>query len=86
MRRALYMTLILAALGLPACEEDRQPQCIEVFDHLQTLTRHRVTVDLRRKFISSCATSWDPVRHACLMASTSAEEALECKPKRLRPE
>lgn len=81
----VHHTLVILActlLALAGCASDPAARCAEAYDHMITLAKRPPSPDARAPFVDACITAWDPQRHACLMASTSADEALDCRSQR----
>lgn len=84
---ALAITASLAApAALAACDADHGPPCVAAFKHLQTIAeRQSSDPELEQRFVLACVEAWDAHLVACLTAAPTAEDALECKPKKKRP-
>ncbi|MGM0574682.1 MAG: hypothetical protein ACQEXJ_02970 [Myxococcota bacterium] len=76
---------VLIALTLPGCDPDPTPRCQEAYDHLIGLAKRRPDPEQRARFVRTCREAFDEGRHRCLMDAATVEEALECRPTRIRP-
>ncbi len=75
-------TLACALLALAGCANDPAARCGEAYDHMITLAKRPPSPEARAPFVDACIAAWDPQRHDCLMAATSADEALDCRSQR----
>ena len=84
---AIALATLAAPLSTvaPACVDDSTRTCERTYEHLLGLSRHRPEPDLHERYIEACRATWDEDRHACLLAATTVEEALACRPGRARP-
>lgn len=82
-KRALMVGLLGAGL-LGGCH-DRPERCHAAYDHLSRLAQHQEDQGLARRFVDACVAAWDEGRVTCLLAARTADEALACKPVKIRP-
>ncbi len=82
--RAWLTGLVLLSL-IAACDPSPAPKCEEAYNHLIVLAKRAPNPEQRARFLTACADAYDEVRHRCLVAATSVEEALSCRPGKVRP-
>ena len=83
---AAALSAALAGTGLVSgCEEDHTFECAAAYDHLLEVGKRYPNEALRASFIDACRTAWDLDRVACLMVAKTPEEALACRPKKIKP-
>jgi hypothetical protein len=81
--RALTILAILCSAPLSAgCARAPASECGEAYDHMITLAKRPPAPEARDPFVAACVEAWDAERHACLMAATSADDALACRSQR----
>jgi hypothetical protein len=82
--RVLHTLVIplCALLALAGCAADPAARCGEAYDHMITLAKRPPSPAARDPFIDACVLAWDAQRHECLMAATSADQALDCRSQR----
>lgn len=85
MRLAILAWALLLSPVTAGCAQDRTVDCVQAYDHLIHLAKRRMQPQKRRLFVERCRSAWDDKRHACLMKSTTAEEALKCRVEQVRP-
>ncbi|MCA9513983.1 MAG: hypothetical protein KC635_03490 [Myxococcales bacterium] len=88
LRAAVAGAALFGALGgaLGACDPDHRPPCRAAFAHLQGIAeRQSSDPELETRFVSACVEAWDAHLVDCLTKAPTAEDALECKPKKKRP-
>ena len=80
----LRITILTLAL-LAACEPDPTPKCEEAYDHLLALAKRPIQVDQKERFMNACKEAFDEKRHSCFLGAKSVDEALLCRPGKVRP-
>jgi hypothetical protein len=85
MRLAILALALLLSPITGGCAQDRTVDCVQAYDHLINLAKRRMQPRKRLLFVQRCRSAWDDKRHACLMASTTPQEALKCRVERVRP-
>ena len=70
---------------MAACDPDPAPKCIEAYNHLIALAKRPANADQRARFLEACNQAYDEKRHQCLIRAGSIEEALACRPGKVRP-
>lgn len=86
MRTPLPLAALSSALlSLTACDPDPSPRCAEAYDHLIALSKRPPDGGERDRFVTACRDAFDEGRHACLLEATTADEALACRPRQVRP-
>ena len=80
-----FLAMVAVVAFLTACDSDRSVPCGQAYDHLIEIAEQRPDEGLRGRFIAACIAAWDDGRHECLMRATTVEEALECRPTKVKP-
>lgn len=78
---ALIATLTVGT----ACDPEPGPLCAEAYDHLIGIAKRPDRPEPRDRFVSACIDAFDEGRHRCIMGATTAEDALACRPRKVRP-
>lgn len=87
MKLLLPRALAAAAIAffLAGCDPDHSVPCGQAYDHLIEVAQRRPNPELKTRFVDACKGVWDEARHSCLMEAQTVEEALACRPKKVRP-
>ncbi len=83
-RQPVILAGLLATLAFGACNQ-RPLRCAEAYEHLLELAQRTPTAAEHDRFVSACVTAWDEARVQCLADAATPEDALACKPKKIRP-
>ena len=87
--RRLLVILALIALGITgtqwSCRHDATQQCAQAYAHLLELAKRQGSPKEKERFVNACKDAWDEARWKCLMDAKTVEQALDCKPSKIRP-
>ena len=83
--RACWLTGLVFFLLIAACDPDPAPKCDEAYNHLITLAKRAPDLEQRQRFMTACIQAFDEGRHTCLLEATSIDEAVTCRPTKVRP-
>lgn len=83
MRAWLSGLLVLSLIS--ACDPDPAPKCVEAYNHLIALAKRPSQAKQRQRFMDACSAAYDEKRHKCLIGAGSIDEALKCRPGKVRP-
>lgn len=82
MRWLVLVFLVFASTG---CADDPTYRCVEAYDHIVGIAKHRPSKEQRIRFVNACRASFDEGRHACLMRSKTVDEVRTCRPTQIKP-
>jgi hypothetical protein len=77
--------LLILLLSLNACSDNKVSPCTAAYDHLLAISKQEHDSDTGKRFVDACVAAWDESRVACLMASTTPDEAKACRAGRVPP-
>ncbi len=83
MRKLVSLLVCLSLIA--ACDPDPAPQCEEAYIHLIQLAKRPANPEQRARFLSACLDAYDEARHRCLVEAKTVDEALACRPAKVRP-
>ena len=81
----VWLTGLVSCLLLVACDPDPAPKCEEAYDHLITLAKRPPESAQRQRFLQACHEAYDESRHRCFLDAVTVEDALACRPGKVRP-
>ena len=83
--RILFSSLLVFFALTSACKEPPTRPCALEYEHLIQLADRRKNLNLKARYIKACVAAWDDAKHQCIMTSTKASKALECRPAKVHP-
>ena len=81
----VWLTGLVFFSFIAACDPDPAPKCEEAYNHLITLAKRPQEAEQRQRFLRACHEAFDEARHRCLLDAQTIEDALTCRPSKVRP-